>query len=233
MSGLQRTHIFFVVVRQGEFSVWQNKLPLQKLCVVFSFLPQHSFIITWSQTKKLCETLDLRKVKIFVSCADILERLIIWPVFTSRFFRYMKNRFFLHSSACVWGTTYLHLSYTRQTVFRIQWSPIVYATGGYWISPVNSILSYLARIHWSLRTLQFKDKYKKSVDSQNKVLLWHKVSLQDLLGFDPSAGSHPYFTSTVVSCTSLYFLAVSCQRSLIGHKHWHPHNQKFHYGDIV
>lgn len=51
MSGLQGTHIFFVVVSQGKFSLWQYKLPLQKLCVLLPFLPQHPFVETWIQYK--------------------------------------------------------------------------------------------------------------------------------------------------------------------------------------
>ena len=46
------THIFLVIVSQGEFSLWQYELPLQKLCVLFPFLPQHAFIETWIQYKK-------------------------------------------------------------------------------------------------------------------------------------------------------------------------------------
>lgn len=44
ISKLQGTHIFFVVVAQGEFSLRQHELSLQKLCVVFAFLQQYSFI---------------------------------------------------------------------------------------------------------------------------------------------------------------------------------------------
>lgn len=36
--------------------------------------------------------------------------------------------------------------------------PVVYESGGYLVSPVNSILSYLARIHCSLKTLQMRSK---------------------------------------------------------------------------
>lgn len=39
-----------------------------------------------------------------------------------------------------------------------QTSPVVYEIGGYLVSPVNSILSYFARIHCSLKTLQMKSK---------------------------------------------------------------------------
>lgn len=46
-----RTHIFLVVVRQSKFSLYQHKLPLQKLHFLFPFLPQNPFIETWGQVK--------------------------------------------------------------------------------------------------------------------------------------------------------------------------------------
>lgn len=52
------THIFLVVVRQSKFSLYQHKLPLQKLHFLFPFLPQHPFVETWIQVKTSAEPQD-------------------------------------------------------------------------------------------------------------------------------------------------------------------------------
>ena len=118
VSELQGTHIFLVVVSQGEFSLWQNELPLQKLCVFFPFFPQHPLVETWIQFKKPSESQVLQYTQVSLKM-EILWlhgwRVTIWAVFTSWLFCYAKNWFFLHSSACVWGTTLFILVLHRQT----------------------------------------------------------------------------------------------------------------------
>jgi len=58
-------------------------------------------------------------------------------------------------------------------------SPVVYEIGGYLVSPVNSSLSYFARIHCSFKTLRFKGEHKnhlktgKTTESREHTLQCH------------------------------------------------------------
>lgn len=47
VRAVKKTHIFFVVISQSKFPLWQHELPLQKLSIVFPLFPQHSFIEAW------------------------------------------------------------------------------------------------------------------------------------------------------------------------------------------
>lgn len=79
--------------------------------------------------------------------------------------------------------------------------PVVYGRGGYLVSPVNSPLSYLARIHCSTKTLQtftFDKKHFFYTKWAQTVVPWGC----DSEDFRPPADDLPYFTSTVCSCTS-------------------------------
>lgn len=63
-----------------------------------------------------------------------------------------KNRFFLYPN------TDKNVSPKEFINKLLKKSPVVYGSGGYLVSPVNSFLSYLARIHCSLRILWIKVK---------------------------------------------------------------------------
>lgn len=118
MSELQGTHIFLVVIKQGKFSLHQHKLPLQKLWVLFTFLPQHPFIEPWIQFKISTQSpvlqytqVLLKNEYVFMTWPNVLQR---ETIFTSWLFRYAKNRFSLHSSAFVWGNALIIFVLHRQ-----------------------------------------------------------------------------------------------------------------------
>lgn len=50
------SHILLVVIRQGEFPLCQHELPLQKLPVLFTLLPQHPFIEPWVHSRNTTQS---------------------------------------------------------------------------------------------------------------------------------------------------------------------------------
>lgn len=78
------THVFLVVVRQGEFPLRQHKLPLKKLGVVFTFLPQHPLVETCCPKSK--ENILSHCNATFCKTRFHLPALV-----------FAKNRFFLRS----------------------------------------------------------------------------------------------------------------------------------------
>lgn len=107
VSELQGTHIFLVVVSQGKFSLWQHELPLQKLCVIFSFLPQHPLVETCCHANKICwvkRASDLtQEFKQYFAKSDILV-----------IYHFLALSLFL-SSACGWGSTSFVFVLRQQT----------------------------------------------------------------------------------------------------------------------
>lgn len=106
-----------------------------------------------------------------------------------------ENRFFLHNSAFAWGNEMFILVLHWLIYTWDQTSPVVYDTGGYLISPVNSSLWYLARIHCSLKTLWFKRKDEIFLGGQDTVQ-WRKCI--NSCGFKNMTEQglmlmHPYF----------------------------------------
>lgn len=113
VSELQGTHIFLVVVCEGKFSLWQHKLPLQKLCVLFSFLPQHPFIETWNQSKRSTGSQVLQNTRVSLKMSmfrsNVLQRV---TVFTSWLFHCAKNRFVLAQFCMHMRNNIVHISFT-------------------------------------------------------------------------------------------------------------------------
>lgn len=78
---------------------------------------------------------------------------------------HLKNQF------VYWCSTFLLRNMHEKPTCE-KTSPVVYGRGGYLVSPVNSILSYLARIHCSRNTLWFRGKcHQCSVTAYSLVLL--------------------------------------------------------------
>lgn len=174
MSELQGTHIFLVVIKQGKFSLHQHKLPLQKLWVLFTFLPQHPFIEPWIQFKISTQSpvlqytqVLLKNEYVFMTWPNVLQRETIQTSFHFLTLSLCKEQVFLAQFCICMRKCIDHIRFTptnlHSTVDMCEKTlPVVYERGGYLVSPVNSFLSYLARIHCSLKTLWFKGKQKYS-----------------------------------------------------------------------
>lgn len=91
-----------------------------------------------------------------------------------------------------------------------QTSPVVYEIGGYLVSPVNSILSYLARIHCSLKTLQMSSKTytarQKLQTTKARFIKQQKSIYISLL-------------QSLVALLSIFVAMPSQQSVIVGHKY--------------
>lgn len=144
------------------------------------------------------------------------EKKLIWSVLL----RYWSH-FSLPDSFVMLQTSFsctvLHLF---EDVHRYSWlgnqcrdtgemtSPVVYGMGGYLVSPVNSILSYLARIHCSLSKLWCKFRQKKQKQSKAKHLLRHgKQCPSKTLQHSLLERKMRYFDFVMSITSSLFFLS--------------------------
>lgn len=94
------SHILLVVIRQGEFPLCQHELPLQKMPVLFTLLPQHPFIEAWAHSRKTTQSCMWHLA--FLIQKDREENKLIWSVSVKILVALLTSWLFRHAAKPVY-----------------------------------------------------------------------------------------------------------------------------------